>query len=755
MNASQSKGSAPALQQLAAAIVATGFTAIILIFGVLLISAVEQIHDILLQVDRSDAIGPRVGFVLAGIWFSLMCWWSARFVFDAMANLTGEPGKPPLATNLLQVVPPAEGISSGSARWLPRVYALVLPLVVFIYCLREALWLLLVLDLLVVAPVALLLVKRRQLLVRLKKQAVFGANRMPALLVQPAFWTSLAMALNGAVAVWALASPFQLGALFGAYFVVFWGLGSILFTLTFLVCWALPALLNWLLAGWLRQHPSWRKTCNWLINPPHPVLVVVLVVAIAISFITNTDNHLVRREAVTRADDYAFASFDAAWGQFQEQLLQQGLSTQAGSSRKYPVFFVASQGGGLRAAYWSARGLAEMEAAIPGISHNIFTLAGVSGGSVGNSFYAASLFEQSGALAESCAALAVDRQATCRIGHAVGQDYLSPVLTSFLYNDLLYRFLPVASWNFLARDRAAVLEQSWEQGFRAVYDSGAMAGFFQGLYRQQDQWRPLVLSMGSHQESGTRLITAPFPVEPEIFTNQYDTYQLMGCSDGRHLSCDMRLSTAALTSARFPYVTPAGTLAMKKSWSEKDHIIDGGYVENYGLLATRAIIDYLRAQGKLTLAGEEGAIELVPVIIIFANDMALELKAFNPERSAPYLNTGSMIFNELTNPLQGLAATRVGRSVQSLTETIALQQSGTEQSHLFDFYYQADATAAAPLLLKDVALFRLQADANPVRVPLGWWLSSESQAYMAKQYTTPGTEAYQVIAKLHQQLLGE
>ncbi len=46
-------------------------------------------------------------------------------------------------------------------------------------------------------------------------------------------------------------------------------------------------------------------------------------------------------------------------------------------------------------------------------------------------------------------------------------------------------------------------------------------------------------------------------------------------------------STAALNSARFPFISPAGTI--RDTEEIADRIVDGGYFENYGALSAKEL----------------------------------------------------------------------------------------------------------------------------------------------------------------------
>src|SRR5207247_11291415 len=51
--------------------------------------------------------------------------------------------------------------------------------------------------------------------------------------------------------------------------------------------------------------------------------------------------------------------------------------------RRYPVVIVAAEGGGIRAAYWTATLLAAIQEKQPRFARPVYAIGGVSGGSVG------------------------------------------------------------------------------------------------------------------------------------------------------------------------------------------------------------------------------------------------------------------------------------------------------------------------------------------------------------------------------------
>ena len=114
----------------------------------------------------------------------------------------------------------------------------------------------------------------------------------------------------------------------------------------------------------------------------------------------------------------------------------------------HPLFIVATEGGGIRAAYWTATVLGELQDKNPTFASHVFAISGVSGGSLGALVFDALLAEPN---PEKFKGKARD---------ILGQDFLSPALASMLYPDFVQRFLPFPVPHF---DRARALEMGWEK----------------------------------------------------------------------------------------------------------------------------------------------------------------------------------------------------------------------------------------------------------------------------------------------------
>jgi hypothetical protein len=162
---------------------------------------------------------------------------------------------------------------------------------------------------------------------------------------------------------------------------------------------------------------------------------------------------------------------------------------------------------------------------------------------------------------------------------------------------------PRSLFGFPGLDRAALLEQSWEQSQLQLADP-----FLRSYPQMTGQaasgtWRPLALLNGTAVESGCRALTAPVsltrfddgsaetlscrrvPAAPvqkplEDATGLYDLTEQFLCADQ-----DISMSTAALLSARFPYVTPSGRLERCGEGGARTYVVDGGYFDNSGSMS--------------------------------------------------------------------------------------------------------------------------------------------------------------------------
>src|SRR5215831_9510039 len=189
-----------------------------------------------------------------------------------------------------------------------------------------------------------------------------------------------------------------------------------------------------------------------------PFLAIALAFAVGFSYFDLNDNHVVR--SVEGAGKPATIEAKAAF----QQWLQKRADRTAGGT--YPVVFVAAEGGGIRAAYFTALILSTLQDYCPQFAQHTFALSGVSGGSLGVGVFAGLAADEArndGGL--NCALTAPAQEPTRAAADTVlSADLLTPLVGAFLYRDLVQQFLPFPIEAF---DRAHALEDAFASAWDA------------------------------------------------------------------------------------------------------------------------------------------------------------------------------------------------------------------------------------------------------------------------------------------------
>ena len=261
-----------------------------------------------------------------------------------------------------------------------------------------------------------------------------------------------------------------------------------------------------------------------------------------------------------------------------------------------PMIFVATAGGGLRAAYWTAVVMGELPGEIgldlERFERHTFAVSGVSGGSVGAAFRAAMAPDHDDAGTLDAA-----------VRDALDADFLAPTVASLAFVDLPSWILPQMG----QITRGEALELAFEDAA-----GPGLAAPFLSLVPSEAAWRPLLLLNATHQETGRRVIAGHVRIDRDPFLDSFDMHALTGI--------DLPLSTAAHNSARFSYVSPAGRLADHATDEGRGWVIDGGYFENFAALTTlqlaRAALLAIRAE-----TGRDDAV--LPVFVQISSDPAI------------------------------------------------------------------------------------------------------------------------------------
>ena len=415
-----------------------------------------------------------------------------------------------------------------------------------------------------------------------------------------------------------------------------------------------------------------------------PVFSVLLALAVVFSFWN--DNHAVR--TLADAQPAKRANLRAglrAWIDRHDAAIRRG--------ERVPFFVVDAEGGGIRAAYWTVTVLGQLHNDHPDFADHLFSLSGVSGGSLGASVFVALLAEQ-----RAGAEFDLKRQAQA----ILGEDFLAPVVGSLLFPDLAQRFLPFPLASF---DRAATLEGAWERAWRThVGGRNRMAEPFDALWQDADakRWTPALLLNATWVETGKRIIVSNLRVAAgrrrEDFVDVEDANAFFAPRS-------LPLSTAAHLSARFTYVSPAGALV--KDGKVYGRVVDGGYFENSGATASLAILQTVEQ-----LAETDRRWNSVDAYVIHISNEPVDAKYAADALAGAPANPNirpKQFLNEALSPLWAFLNTRAARGYYA-RETLAWQAG---HSNYFHF-----------------GLCRRSAN-----IPLGWVLSQSTRDRMEEQLT--------------------
>jgi hypothetical protein len=551
-----------------------------------------------------------------------------------------------------------------------------------------------------------------------------------------------------------------------------------------------------ILAWAARAFAGWSATRELGFGPHTPWLMLLLLTW-GVASILNTEGiyHDVRRRPM---EDPRYANLDAALGAWISA--QKGCEPEKGGS--IPLVLVAAPGGGIRAAYWTAAALDKVFAA-SGASRNcaarrLFLISGVSGGSVGATIWAAAQGRGSTG-ASQVREIAEDRA-------------LAAVTAGLLLRDINQPFTGIARrW----RSRASLLEDGWAAstsalrvadsssppdvpGSSAVEDptrvqSSQLLSFNDVGGPRDASWTPVLVLNASSVADGCRVLIAnvgeglvadergaclagPLTQNPAgtvtaAVTPLSDLHFRPGkhegpCGGGR---AGVAAATAALISARFPWVTPSGALYRCRAGDGKGtapdveveritYAVDGGYQDNSGLLTLiqlrRAIEALLAKREQANANGEQPAplpFRVVPWLLVVDNHYRSVAEGADKRRPMElFVPLGALMSNRIVDAaaLEQMAAVEMkGRAAECDGKGAAEQ--ATQKTGA-----TPDPKQRVPTV--DCVVLVAPRRRPSIAAPLGWVLSeatlNDLDRQLDAQLSDEGIKSNPLLGKLREQL---
>jgi hypothetical protein len=304
---------------------------------------------------------------------------------------------------------------------------------------------------------------------------------------------------------------------------------------------------------------------------------------------------MMKRATVTEAFDIWLAGHDAT------------------KSDTIPVFIVAGQGGGSRAAYWMSKTMLLLDSVTDGAFHrHCFAISTVSGSSPGT--VATLAFWDSLAIQKDF--YKQDKNWQFYPKNVFNKNYITSGLAGNFFGDFLQKItlLPIKDRNVrLQEEEAWCVERAlnakgiinggefniWNSISKEVNPNWYLhRSYIHTYYDDKGVLKhnpdlPYFIANTCNVQTGKRGIVSPFYVDDSIFVEAIDVLGLaiknkdtMTLRDDKVVN--LTLGQASNITELFPYVSAAGSIYNMT-------FVDGGYFENYGLATASEIYRALQA----------------------------------------------------------------------------------------------------------------------------------------------------------------
>jgi hypothetical protein len=258
----------------------------------------------------------------------------------------------------------------------------------------------------------------------------------------------------------------------------------------------------------------------------------------------------------------------------------------------------------------------------------------------------------------------------------LSKDFLAPLTARLIFHDVLQKFIP---FRLTPMDRSQTLEEAWIHEEKKIFGSGT----WENPFLQVASKEHLVLFNSTHVESGKRAVISNADLSQMAPDRIIDLL--------KSTQSDVSYAQAIGFSSRFPFLTSPAYLEKNKGeiWGS---VVDGGYYENLGASTLFQIAKVLRK--------------------------VIQKKGLN--------YTLNFIAIRNTQRLQNTPVNRPFFEVSSPILTLGKIWAGNGEAFVNN---QKQTLKTNNDRLQVIRLDRTDTEA----VPLGWYLTAKSKAYMDAQ----------------------
>ncbi|MGR0318772.1 hypothetical protein [Agromyces sp. ZXT2-3] len=422
-----------------------------------------------------------------------------------------------------------------------------------------------------------------------------------------------------------------------------------------------PALAVLLLTAWgavlgaftvvLQDHPP-APVFRFLRLRADPVLTLAITIPLIwaiIAPVIGADDpglHGTRTGAVANGGDAAAAreadtSFEDQVDDRLDQLATSGCTARVGDAEFTPALVVVAEGGGIRAAYWTARALDQLRGPVDDadcMSASVLASSGVSGGSVG------------------LAVAATERRSAKELEALAGPDAVGTGAASLLVGDLVasvtgLRMPSNVAGEWAWRDRASLIEGIWVDSVNGLEETVALdePGRVGIPVLNSTDIRSkckVLVSNGLTTEAGpspappstsgaagaapdadAEAAAAAVEADPSVGCEMPATAPAASLPVASACFSEMDWATAAMLSARFAVITPAARMPGESVCGDASmQLVDGGYAEPTGLGTAADLAPVIADRIAAWNRQHPNADPIVPILVYLRNSAGYDLR---------------------------------------------------------------------------------------------------------------------------------
>jgi hypothetical protein len=246
------------------------------------------------------------------------------------------------------------------------------------------------------------------------------------------------------------------------------------------------------------------------------------------------------------------------------------------------------------------------------------------------------------------------------------------------------------------------------------------------LQRDPKGWLPILLLNGTSVQTGRRIIASDIDVR-DLFRDAYDLHEEFGGPNAkeqeseRRKRWDIRLSTAATVSARFPGISPHGDLVRRRDNAVFDRVVDGGYYESFGATTALELVEALER------LKEHKKHSLKPLVILVNNEPAMANLDCGEIEGEP-LKTPKPdtweLFASWRSPIDAVLGTRRARGTHAAAQLCNAVKAN-------NFAFVTVSQPAGGLTRKELSM--------------SWWISKYVQRYLDLELIKANAHAMEKI----------